>query len=242
MSAIDVRGESLPDVVAGTLRERIVAGHWLPGDRLPSEHALADEFAVSRATVRTALQRLELAGLVRTVHGAGSVVSADGSTARQSLHELTATLDLLARQGHDCEVRHRSRQVRAATPLEARRLERPGGTTVVAYTCAFVSDPGVVAYEHGVVPTAAFGPDVDPTRIRGDLLGFLAGVGTMADRAVTTITAAADPDIAWRELAPHPATFLVLDQVRHLPAGGVIAWTRTHLVAAHVALSMLRSI
>ena len=47
-----------------------------PGDRLPCEHELAATFAVSRATVREALRRLEHLGLVRVVQGQGSFLSA----------------------------------------------------------------------------------------------------------------------------------------------------------------------
>lgn len=56
------------------LKERILAGELAPGDRLPTETALAEEFGVSRTVVREAVSRLQAAGLVETFQGRGSFV------------------------------------------------------------------------------------------------------------------------------------------------------------------------
>lgn len=50
--------------LASTIRDRIVAGELEPGDRLPSEAALARQAEVSRSTVREALRTLQEAGLI----------------------------------------------------------------------------------------------------------------------------------------------------------------------------------
>ncbi|WP_329172873.1 GntR family transcriptional regulator [Streptomyces sp. NBC_01477] len=56
--------------VAQHLRERIESGVIAPGSRMPSERVLAEQFDVSRVTVRQALKDLEVAGLVKVVAGA----------------------------------------------------------------------------------------------------------------------------------------------------------------------------
>ncbi|MFF2189602.1 GntR family transcriptional regulator [Streptomyces sp. NPDC058155] len=56
--------------VAQHLRERIESGVIAPGSRMPSERVLANQFDVSRVTVRHALKDLEMAGLVNVVAGA----------------------------------------------------------------------------------------------------------------------------------------------------------------------------
>jgi GntR family transcriptional repressor for pyruvate dehydrogenase complex len=53
------------------IHEDIFAGQRRPGDRLPSEHSLGEQFGVSRAGVREALRVLELEGLVDVRHGYG---------------------------------------------------------------------------------------------------------------------------------------------------------------------------
>lgn len=55
------------------LQEQIIYGEICPGQKLPSQRQLAKRFDLSRATVREAVQELELKGLVETYHGGGSV-------------------------------------------------------------------------------------------------------------------------------------------------------------------------
>lgn len=58
--------------IARVLADRIVEGVIAPGDRLPSEGGLVDEFGASRSVIREALHRLQSRGLVRTRVGSGS--------------------------------------------------------------------------------------------------------------------------------------------------------------------------
>ena len=61
----------LSDQLRGRIRDRELA----PGDLLPTESALQEEFSVSRSVVRQALATLESEGLVRRARGRGTVVS-----------------------------------------------------------------------------------------------------------------------------------------------------------------------
>ncbi|MCR8725037.1 phosphonate metabolism transcriptional regulator PhnF [Frigidibacter sp. ROC022] len=62
--------------IADTLGAEIAAGHWRPGDRLPTEAQLSARFSVNRHTLRRALASLAEAGLVRTRRGSGVFVAA----------------------------------------------------------------------------------------------------------------------------------------------------------------------
>ncbi len=62
--------------VASDLERRIAAGEFGIGDRLPTERALAGEYAVSRTCVREALLAMEIAGLVSIRVGSGVFVLA----------------------------------------------------------------------------------------------------------------------------------------------------------------------
>ena len=53
----------LRDVVFNTLRQAIITGEFVPGERL-MEIALANRLGVSRTPVREAIRKLELEGLV----------------------------------------------------------------------------------------------------------------------------------------------------------------------------------
>lgn len=63
-----------------TLAEEMVAGRWLPGDRLPSEPSICEHFEVSRTTVRQALAELEAEGMIRREKGRGTFVAEPRST------------------------------------------------------------------------------------------------------------------------------------------------------------------
>jgi DNA-binding GntR family transcriptional regulator len=58
------------------LREKIVSGELEPGDKLPTELELIEQYGVSRITVRQALQALADEGLIERKQGRGTVVTA----------------------------------------------------------------------------------------------------------------------------------------------------------------------
>ncbi len=71
-----VRKTSRSDEVAQHLMDAIAAGEFEAGGRLPSENALAEEYHVSRSTLREAFKKLEQMGAIYTMHGSGSYVRA----------------------------------------------------------------------------------------------------------------------------------------------------------------------
>ena len=62
--------------IAEHLRAAVTRGEFVVGSRLPSEAELNKRFGVSRATARTALDRLETEGLITRRSGKGSIVCA----------------------------------------------------------------------------------------------------------------------------------------------------------------------
>jgi len=68
------RASHLPIRVASLISREIVEGRIKPGDRLPTEQALADSLGVSRNVVREAIARLRSEGIVRSRQGVGVFV------------------------------------------------------------------------------------------------------------------------------------------------------------------------
>lgn len=60
--------------IANHVRDAIIRGDLRPGDEVPSERALAEEWKVSRPTATRALQALRAQGLVESRQGSGSYV------------------------------------------------------------------------------------------------------------------------------------------------------------------------
>ena len=59
------------DDIAEGIKDLIVAQSLSPGDRLPNERELIDQFKASKSTVREALKSLETQGLIRSRTGPG---------------------------------------------------------------------------------------------------------------------------------------------------------------------------
>lgn len=65
---------TLTDQIADELRKRIASGELPPGEKLPSEAQIGEEFGVSRITVRRALDLLQKEGLILARTGIGRIV------------------------------------------------------------------------------------------------------------------------------------------------------------------------
>jgi GntR family transcriptional repressor for pyruvate dehydrogenase complex len=68
-------GARLSDQVAEQLTTEIKQGRLMPGDKLPTEARLVEQFQVSRTVVREAVSRLKSLGLVESRQGSGVFVS-----------------------------------------------------------------------------------------------------------------------------------------------------------------------
>ena len=79
--------QSLPDVIATDLRNRILSGDLAEGDLIRQE-LLAEEYDVSRMPVREALKRLDSEGLVVFINNRGATIT------KHSLAEIAEFFDV----------------------------------------------------------------------------------------------------------------------------------------------------
>lgn len=73
-------------------------GHFKPGEKLPSEPALAKELGVSRSTLREALLVFEEEGLISKKRGVGTFVAGNSPLIMESGLETLESLDTLAQK------------------------------------------------------------------------------------------------------------------------------------------------
>jgi GntR family transcriptional regulator len=81
-----IRADALYKQLANVVRDEIARGKWAPGEFLPSEAVMAEEYKVSRPTVRQALIALRAEGLIGVRMGKGSYV-------RRSYNRAATTID-----------------------------------------------------------------------------------------------------------------------------------------------------
>jgi DNA-binding GntR family transcriptional regulator len=86
--------QTLASAVAERLRARILRGDFREGEQL-RQHAIAEEFAVSRIPLREAFRQLEAEGLIKIIDHRGAVVSALTPDEIEELFEIRASLECL---------------------------------------------------------------------------------------------------------------------------------------------------
>jgi len=84
--------------VAQELERRIVEGIYASGDRVPTEPELADEFAVSRTTIRGAVADLQARGLVSREQGRGTFVRSTGRVSVSMVLETNLSVSEVIRE------------------------------------------------------------------------------------------------------------------------------------------------
>jgi GntR family transcriptional regulator, transcriptional repressor for pyruvate dehydrogenase complex len=132
---------TLPEQIAASIRESILAGSLGPGDRLPSEEAMAEMYGCSRPTVREALGTLRADGVLTSARGRGGgyrVAELSLGALGASVGEVitlslgTGTLDYgqLFAVRFDLELRSAATAaaVRTEADLEALRATLPGAS------------------------------------------------------------------------------------------------------------------
>ncbi len=72
-----VKHSKISDVVMEQISNMILEGVLKPGEKLPSERELAEQFEISRPSLRGALHKLEACGLLKRVQGGGTYVSSN---------------------------------------------------------------------------------------------------------------------------------------------------------------------
>ena len=136
--------------IADTMRGDLAEGRYSPGDKLPTEAALAERFGVNRHTVRHGISVLVEEGLVRTRRGAGAFVAATPTDypvgKRVRFHE-----NLIA-AGRKPEKRVLQVEERAATEGEARALGIAAGDTLCAYHGLSLADGQPIAVFESLFP------------------------------------------------------------------------------------------
>lgn len=227
--------------VADSLRERLERGEWAPSEKLPSEHELAAEYAVSRPTVRTALRTLDSRGLTFTIHGLGTFATAMSSAVAADLHRLESISQTIERMGRRPSMKFRSISLRDASEHEAAALGLSAGSQVVAIEREILADDEVVAFSRDAVPRSVLADDFELQSVDGSLFGLLERHGMRVRSALASVHSSDGHDIGWFEEPSHPL-FLLLEQLHFDARSRGVAFSRTWFVEGRFQFSIVRVI
>jgi len=87
---------ALSEKIIAQISDALVSGELKPGDRLPPERELAEQFGVSRTVIRDAVKTLAGRGILHVKHGAGIFVT---TSEENAIGRLGALSDILPLQG-----------------------------------------------------------------------------------------------------------------------------------------------
>jgi GntR family transcriptional regulator len=131
------------------LESLMAGGTWLPGTRLPSEGSLIERFAVSRTTIRTAIQSLIARGFLEIRRGRGTFVVQPQIT--QELTELTGFGEG-KEFGREASARFLDRKIVAASETVARALALSRGAAVVRIQRVRLADGSPLSFDETYMP------------------------------------------------------------------------------------------
>lgn len=155
----------LPILVQQTyedIKEIIERGEFEASGQLPSENILSAQHNVSRATVRTALARLEYDGLIVRVHGKGTFVREKTLNLETSLNEKWDFIPMLEENGRKVKIELIGIHQRSAGSEDAHLLNVRPNTEIVELKRLYLADGTPVIYSRNIFPRNALRKGADP--------------------------------------------------------------------------------
>ena len=137
--------------LAQWLRQQIQQGKLQPGDQMPTEAALCEQFGVSRGTVRQAIQMLVQEGLVEREQGRGSFVR---KPRQRAFFTLTSFREDMQRQGITPETKILAQEIIPATDSIAQRLDIEPGEPVIHIKRLHLAQGNPILYDRRVLAQA----------------------------------------------------------------------------------------
>lgn len=197
----------LADVVRDGLRRAVITGTYEPGSKLPNEDALADQFTVSRATIREAVRGLVEEGYLSRRQGSGTYVTAR-PLLRNSLDTNFSYTSYLESTGVRAGRRILGLTTIPASEAVAERLHLEPGRRVVELRRVRTADdrPAVFSIDH--LPADIIDAERDRDALGGSLYALLAARGHPVRHGEAVVApASADPQLAG-VLEVEPGTLL----------------------------------
>ncbi|MFC4223961.1 GntR family transcriptional regulator [Lysinibacter cavernae] len=231
----------LSEEIVQTLKSRIHDSEYLPGSRLPTEAQLCDEFAVSRATVRSAIKELDVLGLVQTKHGLGTYVRSTPQV-RDGLERMGSISDSIRSSGKIPGMEYARRNVREVHPSEAEIMQVPAGIKVLELHRKIMADHEVVAYSFDLIPMSIFPDDFDPETLSGSIFAYFEDqLGLHPTLGIAEVHAVESKKIGWGEGSSQHTLFLLLDQLQYTEDGILVGYSKSYFVEGNYSFLLKRT-
>ena len=144
----------LAEQAADLLLERVRAGEWPLGSKLPGENTLGPQLGVGRSTVREAIRRLAGQGVLATRQGAGVFVASLDIVEDWSVAVRKADINSVLEARIAVEVEATALAAQRRTPAELRAIRRAAGERAAARSDVETHVDADVAFHRAIVAAA----------------------------------------------------------------------------------------
>lgn len=223
--------QALYKQIADSILKQIQEGKLQPGARLPSEHALSEQYQVGRNTIRHALRDLTTQGYVESVQGVGSFVTETHFP--KTVEFLYGFSQEMAQRGKQVTSRLLEASLISADPLLARILRLQLGAEVVFLNRLREVDQKPAAIERAYLPHEFCLGILEHDFSKESLYDVLAAQYNMKpDHAEQEIGAElATPQVAKLMGLEQPASVLVIRRETRTADGRVIEYVESEFRA-----------
>ncbi len=168
-----------------TLRDAITSRQLAPDAAIPTERELAEEFKVSRITVRKAIDGLVYEGLLTRRQGAGTFVT---KRVEKSYSKMSSFTEDMISRGRVPSSKWLSKSVGLVNPEEALAMGLSPGTTVYRFNRMRFADGVSMGLDYATVPANCL-PSLEA--VTDSLYQALENAGTRPIRALQRLRAVA---------------------------------------------------
>lgn len=206
------KGTSIWKQIETSLLSEIATGVFAPGERLPSEGALADRFNVNRHTVRRALAELSAQDLVQIENGRGAFVT--NKALSYKIDKRTRSLESMLRNGHDMVVKVlKSARIEAGPDVTKALGLAPGSDVWILDSLSTIDKKPAISARHSF-PTDRFPYFLDRYREACSIAAALKTYGVESTRKSMVIAARlAEPEDLKRLKLNWPASILLTESL-----------------------------
>lgn len=235
------RPAPLSKSVASALRQRL-RREFASGGRLPSEPKIADEYGVSRGTVRDALAVLEREGAIFRRRGSGTYANQYALRIQAHVETAYEFTELIGQAGYTASIQPISVEEKPLPDDIAARMGRDAGAAALFVSKLFLADDNHAIYCVDVLPADLISEPYESAELHAPIFDFLRRrcYETITHCLAEIVPQAVDDSLAAILAVPAGAAILRFDEVAFNRLNKPVLFYRAYYRDEYVRFSVLR--
>ena len=225
-----VPDETIAERAYNALKELLESGTFSPGQKLPSENEMARQLNISRITLRTALQKLELLGYVDRKRGVGTfVVGSQKMQMDAGIERLVSISDVMRQRGHVPGTKEIDIRAEYADETIANQLQIGVGDPVTVVARVRTMDGTPLIYDLNIFPATIVPQNITKKEIGDSLFVYIVKNQKLnITHAVARLVPAMADDFLAEKLSVKKGTLLIrLVQTHYIKEDNAPIWQST---------------